>query len=101
MLEQAAQTLHELGARYLEFIIRADQLQKIDLAIQSSFIPCAYFPAMQNAGDQRHDFVAFSRSYETLNFRNIRLEGVNRELLSQYLDLWKEISLEPAPLWSA
>lgn len=101
ILEQAAQTLHELGARYLEFIIRADEIQKIDLAIQSNFIPCAYFPSMQNCGEQRFDFVAFSRSYETLNFRNIRLDGVNREFLAQYLELWKEISLEPETLWSA
>ena len=45
---------------------------------------------MHLIGAQRYDFVIFSRSYEILNFRNIRLEGINREYLNQYLQLWKK-----------
>jgi RimJ/RimL family protein N-acetyltransferase len=94
VLEAATKTLYNrLGARYLEFIIRADELAKIDTAIDLHFIPSAYFPALQLQGDKRLDYVAFSRSFEMLDFRTIELEGINQRYLLQYFKTWKEISL--------
>ncbi|MDM5177845.1 hypothetical protein PO883_11645 [Massilia sp. DJPM01] len=101
IVEKASVILQDLGVRYIEFIIRADESEKIEIAMQAGFIPCAYFPAMHLIGAQRYDFVIFSRSYEILNFRNIRLEGINHEYLNQYLQLWKKNSLEPEPACAA
>jgi hypothetical protein len=95
ILDAASKLLHDLGARYIEFIIRADEIEKIEMAIEAEFIPCAYFPSMHRNGEIRHDFVAFSRSFEILNFRNLKLEGVNRQYLVQYFNIWKEQSFLP------
>jgi RimJ/RimL family protein N-acetyltransferase len=93
ILSTATEVLHDLGARYMECIIRADEVEKTEMALQAEFIPCAYFPSMHGSGKLRHDFVVFSRSFEILNFRNLKLEGVNRQYLLQYFNTWKEISL--------
>lgn len=93
ILNSAVWTLHEIGARYIELILRADELNTIETVIQSEFIPCAYFPAMYLSNKKRHDFVVFSRSFEILNFRNINLDGVNKQYLLQYFNLWKETSI--------
>jgi hypothetical protein len=95
ILDTASQMLHELGARYLEFIMRADEIEKIEMAIQAEFIPCAYFPSMHQSGHIRHDFIVCSRSFEILNFKNIKLEGVNKKYLLSYFNIWKEQSLSP------
>jgi len=92
ILESVSQLLRELGARYIEFIMPADAIGKIDQAIQAEFIPCGYFPAMHDHDGFRHDCVVFSRSFETLNFKNIALDGVNKKYLSAYFKRWKEQS---------
>lgn len=93
ILEATTLTLRDMGVRYIELILRAQDLDKVEAVLQSEFIPCAYFPAMYLEGKSRFDFVACSRSFETLNFRNIQLEGVNKKYLLQYFKLWKEVSL--------
>jgi hypothetical protein len=85
--------LNGLGARYLEFIMRADDLENIDAVLTSKFIPSAYFPAMHREEEGRYDFVVFSRSFEILNFRDLSLEGINQKFMLQYFNLWKELSL--------
>jgi len=93
ILEQSSRMLRDLGARYVEFIMRADEIEKIESSIQAEFIPGAYFPSMHQSGEWRFDFVSFSRSFEILNFKNLSLEGVNRDYILQYFNLWKDISL--------
>jgi hypothetical protein len=96
ILDAACRTLKGLGARYIEFIIRADETAKIETAIQAQFVPCAYFPAMQLAASgTRFDYAVFSRSFEILDFHNLKLEGRNCQYLIQYYNNWKEISLDP------
>lgn len=74
-LQSASSKLHDLGVRYMEVILRADEIDKIESVIQSEFIPCAYFPAMYLSGRQRFDFVACSRSFEALHFRDLQVEA--------------------------
>ena len=75
ILASASHLLHDMGARYLEFIMRADEIDNLDAALSAEFIPSAYFPAMHCKKKRRYDFVAFSRSFDILNFRILRLEG--------------------------
>lgn len=98
ILANACRILRRKGARYIEFIMRADETNNIETAIQSQFLPCAYFPALQLSEGMRFDYVIFSRSFEILNFANLKLEGVNRQYLVQYYKSWKEISLDPIQL---
>jgi hypothetical protein len=94
VLARAVKILKDkLSARYVEFIIRAHELAKIEVALDLYFIPSAYFPAFKPSGGQRYDYVVFSRSFEMLDFRNIELEGVNQQYLLLYFRNWKELSL--------
>lgn len=96
IFRSACKVLRRMGARYIEFIMRADETRKIEIALESEFIPCAYFPAMQlSAAGYRFDYVIFSRSFEILDFRDLKLDGVNRRFLAQYFSMWKESSLDP------
>jgi hypothetical protein len=94
ILTHACEKLRSYGARYIEFIIRADEAEKIQTALDCQFIPCGYFPAMQLHQGVRFDYVTFSRSFEIFDFTKLALEGVNREFLVQYFDIWKTVSLD-------
>jgi ribosomal protein S18 acetylase RimI-like enzyme len=68
ILEATTKVLRKNAARYIEFIIRADEIGKIQVALETSYIPSAYFPAMQLSEEGiRYDFVVFPF------FRNPRL----------------------------
>jgi ribosomal protein S18 acetylase RimI-like enzyme len=96
ILRLACRLLHDaLATRYIEFVVRADETERISSALDAGFIPCAYFPAMQLSNDRRYDFVVFSRSFEILDFHDIRLDGINHKYLMQYFEAWKNIALGP------
>ena len=94
ILDKVTQLLRELGTRYIEFIVPADETLKIEEAVKAEFIPSGYFPAMHGRGRVRYDFVVFSRSFETLNFRHIALDPVNKSYLKEYFKIW---SAQSAP----
>lgn len=93
ILDAACRFLRDQAARYLEFIVRADEAATIEAALACDFIPCAYFPALMLQGERRYDFVVFSRSFEILDFKNIKLEGLNRQYLELYYDHWRGVAL--------
>lgn len=85
--------LRDKGVRYVEMIARAHRLNIIDKMIKAKFIPCAYLPGLQLAGDKRYDYVIFSRSFEILDFNNIELTGINELYLKEYIKTWEETAL--------
>src|SRR5207237_358149 len=74
ILAASTKVLKDMGVRYIEFVMRADETEKIQSAFDSQYIPSAYFPAMQLNQGKRFDFVVFSRSFEILNFKGAHLE---------------------------
>mgnify|MGYP003574888122 CR=1 FL=1 len=87
--------LRDAGARYIEAIVRADRPKILESLMKAKFIGCGFFPAFQKVGDQRFDFVVFSRSFEIFDFQNVKLKGVNLAYLEQYYRAWKRTSLTP------
>jgi RimJ/RimL family protein N-acetyltransferase len=87
--------LREVGARYIEILVRADKPKILDSVIKAKFIPCAFFPAFQKIKNQRYDFVIFSRSFEIFDFQNVKLKGMNQVYLEEYFKSWKKMSLNP------
>jgi ribosomal protein S18 acetylase RimI-like enzyme len=87
--------LRDYGARYLEMIIRPDQIAILDNVLKAKFIPSAYVPAFQLIEGKRYDFVVLSRSFEIFDFQNVDLQGRNQEYLAQYYNHWKRSSLNP------
>lgn len=95
LMKQITDIVRGLGVRYLETIVRADNLGHIDNLLKAKFIPCAYFPAFQLINETRFDFVVFSRSFEIFDFSNIQLEGLYKDYLNLYYKSWKNSSLNP------
>ncbi len=87
--------LRDNGARYIEAIVRADRPKILESLMKAKFIGCGFFPAFQKVGDQRFDFVVFSRSYEIFDFQNVKLKGVNQVFLEQYYRAWRKVALTP------
>lgn len=96
ILRKASEELRNLGARYIEFIVRADELEKIEAALRCRYIPSAYFPSMHLHGELRYDYVVFSRTFEILDFSEVHLQGVNREFVTLYSKSWETLALGPA-----
>lgn len=95
LMKQITDLLRNQNVRYIETIVRADNLGHIDNLIKAKFIPCAYFPAFQLVNETRYDFVVFSRSFEIFDFSNIQLEGLYKDYLNFYYQSWKNSSLNP------
>jgi len=87
--------LRDAGARYIEVIVRADRPKILQSIIKAKFIPCGFFPAFQQIGEKRYDFVVFSRSFEIFDFQNVKLKGMNQVYLEEYFKAWKRMSLNP------
>lgn len=91
----ANKLLRDAGARYIEVIVRADRPKILESMLKAKFIPCGFFPAFQMIGDNRYDFVVFSRSFEVFDFQNVKLKGLNQIYLEEYFKSWKRMSLNP------
>ncbi|MGK5081993.1 hypothetical protein WDW37_01715 [Bdellovibrionota bacterium FG-1] len=94
LLETVSTLLRDRGVRYIETIVRADQLETVDHIINAGFIPSAYFPAFQVQGQYRYDYSVFSKTFEILDFSGIELAGVNKKYLLHYFEKWKERILD-------
>lgn len=92
LFQKVSHMLRDKGVRYIEMIIRANRLNIIDKIINSKFIPCGYIPGFQKDLDHRYDYVAFSRSFEILDFENLSFEGVNKRYVDEYIKSWSKIA---------
>ena len=87
--------LRDVGARYIEVIVRADRPKILESVMKAKFIPCGFFPAFQLINNQRYDFLVLSRSFEIFDFQNVKLKGLNQVYLEEYFKAWKRVALNP------
>lgn len=87
--------LRDVGARYIEVIVRADRPKILESVMRAKFIPCGFFPAFQMINNQRYDFLVLSRSFEIFDFQNVKLKGLNQVYLEEYFKAWKRVALNP------
>ena len=90
LLKDASKILRDLGARYIEILIRTDKPKIVSSVMESGFIPSAFFPAMQLKQGQRYDFIVLSRTFEVLDLNNVQLKGRYQEFWEQYYHYWKQ-----------
>ncbi len=95
LIEACLPLVRPLGVRYIEVLVRADKPKAIERVLRGRFVPCAYFPAFQLREGRRYDFVAFSRTFEILDFRHLKLAGQNVLFLQEYLRNVEEQYLTP------
>lgn len=95
ILKQTCFVLKRMSVRYIEFMVQAQEIDKVSVALKFKFIPSAFFPGLQLYDDKRFDMVIFSRSFEMFDFNDIQLEGTNKEFLEIYYHTWEKFSLPP------
>ncbi len=96
ILKKVSRLLHNAHSRYIEITAQASRLHCIEQILEADFIPCAYFPAYQLGDKYRYDFVFFSKTFEVLNFKNLRFEGLNKDYLMAYYENWRQRALDTA-----
>lgn len=94
VLESAAAKLREMDMAYLEILIDAYSPAFQRMAIDARFIPTGYFPCAKKVGNKRYDCIAFSRTFDILDFRNVKIISLYRNILKEYLKLWRENYIE-------
>lgn len=86
------------GMRYTEMLVSAYNPQMQRMALDSRFLPCAYFPAMRMSDNgSREDYFVFSRSFEKLNFMDIHLNDTNRRFLDAFMKCWYNLLVRCQP----
>jgi len=86
------------GIRYIELLVNSYSPQMQRIALDSRFLPCAYFPAMRlNHDNQREDYIVFSRSFENLDFMDLHLSETNQKFLDAFMKAWYEMLVRCQP----
>lgn len=96
VLESIAQRLNEMNMSYIEIILDAYTPQLQREALDARYIPSGYFPCIKKSGGKRRDCIVFSRTFEVLDFRNVKLIPLYKSFLREYLALWREHYIESA-----
>ncbi|MCX7905766.1 MAG: hypothetical protein N2446_03600, partial [Elusimicrobiales bacterium] len=94
VLESVAKKMQELNMAYLEILFDAYSPKLHRAAIDARFIPSGYFPAAKLVNGERYDYIIFSKTFEMLDFRNVKLYSLYKNFLKEYLKLWKEKYIE-------
>jgi hypothetical protein len=94
ILESVAKKMRDLDMAYLEILFDAYTPELQRAAIDARFIPSGYFVAGKYENGARYDCIVFSRTFDVLDFRNVKLSSIYREFLKEYLKLWRENYVE-------
>jgi len=94
VLNSISQKLNDMNMSYLEILIDAYSPEYQRMAIDARFIPTGYFPCAKRIGNKRYDCIVFSRTFEILDFRNVKIISLYRNILREYLKLWRENYIE-------
>jgi RimJ/RimL family protein N-acetyltransferase len=94
VLESIAQKVNQMEMTYVEVIIDAYSPAIQRDALDARFIPTAYFPCGKRMGGKRYDCIVFSRTFDILDFRNVKIISLYKNFLREYLKLWRENYIE-------
>jgi hypothetical protein len=94
ILESVAIKMQEINMSYVEILFDAYSPELETAAIDARFIPSGYFLASKLDGDERRDCIVFSRTFDILDFSNVKLSSLYRSFLKEYIKLWRENYIE-------
>ena len=96
VLNSAVKALNDMGVSYIELLVDAYSPHLQRQALEARFLPSAYYPAFRRVGSKRWDYLIFSRSFEMLDFRNVRVISAYRQFLKEYLRIWQALYIDMA-----
>lgn len=86
--------LKDLGVKYIEILMRLDDLSGIEGLLRSRFVPSGLYPGMLSIQGIEQDVILMSRSLEPLDFHSVKLADCFQPFLEQYIQHWKKKFLD-------
>ncbi|MDD5089397.1 MAG: hypothetical protein PHQ23_00610 [Candidatus Wallbacteria bacterium] len=80
---------------YIELLVSAYDIQQQKAALDSGFLPCAYYPAFDMADGERLDYIVCAYSSRDINFSNVKLFETDRQFIDAYLSNTKYRNILP------
>ena len=93
-LKKLFSQLKDLGVKYIEILMRLDDISGIQGLLRSRFLPSGLYPGMLSIQDFEQDVVLMSRSLEPLDFHSVKLANCFQPFLEQYVQHWKKKFLD-------
>jgi hypothetical protein len=78
-------TARRTGVEYLETLVDSYEPEHQRAALQAGFLPCGYFPCVEERDGERRDYLVFARTTLPLNFSNVQMTPRDRQFLDVYL----------------
>ena len=78
-------TARRTGVEYLETLVDSYEPDHQRAALQAGFLPCGYFPCVEERDGERRDYLVFARTTLPLNFSNVQMTPRDRQFLDVYL----------------
>jgi len=85
VFDMVFETGRSVGIDYMEALISAYKPTHQRAALSAQFLPCGYFPAMEQGRSGREDYLVFARSTLPLDFSDVQLSQRDRKFLDAYL----------------
>jgi hypothetical protein len=85
ILKASINTAESLRMDYIELLVSAYNAVHQQAAVDSGFLPCAYYPAFDIDKDERIDYIICAYSARELNFSNVKLFETDRKFIDAYL----------------
>ena len=85
VLSGVFEAARRIGVEYLETLVDAYEPDYQRAALQAGFLPCGYFPCVQQRDGERCDYLVFARTTLPLNFSNVQMTPRDRQFLDVYL----------------
>ncbi|MEA3306845.1 MAG: hypothetical protein U9Q34_03570 [Elusimicrobiota bacterium] len=96
ILESVSRVLNNMNMAYVEVVLDAYEPELHYRAMLARFIPSGYFPAAKKVGSSRHDCIIFSRTFEALDFSNVKVTSLYKIFLQEYVKLWEKMYISSA-----
>jgi len=95
ILRSTIHTAESLRMDYIELLVSAYNTVHQQAAVDSGFLPCAYYPGFSIEKDERIDYIVCAYSSRDLDFSNVRLFETDRKFIDAYLSNTKYKKILP------
>jgi len=95
ILKAVIHTAESLRMDYIELLVSAYNTIHQQAAVDSGFLPCAYYPAFNIENNERIDYIVCAYSSRDLDFSNVKLFETDRKFIDAYLTNTKYKNILP------
>lgn len=95
ILKAVIEAGYSMRMDYIELLVSAYNIKEQRAAIDSGFLPCAYYPAFDLINNERIDYFICAYSSRDLKFSNVKLFETDRKFIDAYLQNTKYKNILP------